>query len=128
MCLCCALDLDEQRRSGFGSALSVYQLEYSRTLIFADGHRVQQIIDTAVDRTQPRLDMPKFRTIFAPRSIPDTPDDSSVIDAAIETPTYDLTVFKLHRRERQALGFGVRRNRHQYLRSIGSYRVCTTRL
>jgi hypothetical protein len=36
-CLCFGLDLDEQHRSGFGYGLAVYQLEYSRNLIFADG-------------------------------------------------------------------------------------------
>jgi hypothetical protein len=36
-CLCFALDLDEQLRSGFGYGFAVYQLEYSRNLIFADG-------------------------------------------------------------------------------------------
>src|ERR1700726_1845114 len=36
-CLCFGLDLDEQQRSGFGYAFAVYQVEYSRNLIFADG-------------------------------------------------------------------------------------------
>ena len=36
-CLCFGLDLDEQHRSGFGYGFAVYQLEYSRNLIFADG-------------------------------------------------------------------------------------------
>ena len=38
-CLCFGLDLDEQHRSGFGYGFAVYQLEYSRNLIFADGAR-----------------------------------------------------------------------------------------
>ena len=36
-CLCFGLDLDEQHRSGFGYAYSIYQVEYSRNLIFASG-------------------------------------------------------------------------------------------
>ena len=63
-CLCFGLDLDEQQRSGFGYAYSVYQVEYSRNLIFADGHRMEQVFDTVVDRTRSRLDVPKLRTIF----------------------------------------------------------------
>jgi hypothetical protein len=96
-CLCFGLDLDEQQRSGFGYALAVYQLEYSRNLIFADGHRMQQIFDTVVDRTRSRLDVPKIRTIFGAAQRPRrTRKQSSLIEAAIETPTFDLTVFKLH--------------------------------
>jgi hypothetical protein len=96
-CLCFGLDLDEQQRSGFGYALSVYQVEYSRNLIFADGHRMQQLFDTVVDRTRSRLDVPRIRTIFGTAQRPrHTRKHSSTIEAAIETPTYDLTVFKLH--------------------------------
>ena len=36
-CLCFGLDTDEVLRSGFGYAYSVYQVEYSRNLLFADG-------------------------------------------------------------------------------------------
>ena len=96
-CLCFALDLDEQLRSGFVYGFAVYQLEYSRNLIFADGATMQQIFDTVVDRTRSRLDVPKIRTIFGTAQRPRrTRRRSSVIEAAIETPTYDLTVFKLH--------------------------------
>jgi hypothetical protein len=96
-CLCFALDLDEQQRSGFGYGFAVYQLEYSRNLIFADGHRMQQVFDAVVDRTRSRLDVPKIRTVFGTARRPRrTRKQSSTIEAAIETPTYDLTVFKLH--------------------------------
>ena len=96
-CLCFGLDLDEQHRSGFGYGFAVYQLEYSRNLIFADGATMQRVFDTVVDRTRSRLDVPKIRTVFGTAQRPRrTRKHSSVIEAAIETPTYDLTVFKLH--------------------------------
>ncbi|GBE68347.1 hypothetical protein MFM001_48090 [Mycobacterium sp. MFM001] len=96
-CLCFGLDLDEQQRSGFGYGFAVYQLEYSRNLIFSDGARMQRVFDTVVDRTRSRLDVPKIRTIFGAARRPyRTRKRSSVIEAAIETPTYDLTVFKLN--------------------------------
>ena len=96
-CLCFALDLDEQHRSGFGYGFAVYQLEYSRNLIFADGTTMQRLFDAVVDRTRSRLDVPKIRTIFGTAQRPRrTRKRSSTIEAAIETPTYDLTVFKLH--------------------------------
>ena len=96
-CLCFGLDLDEQQRSGFAYGFAVYQLEYSRNLIFADGHRMQQVFDAVVDRTRSRLDVPRIRTVFGAARRPcRTRRRSSLIEATIETPTYDLTVFKLH--------------------------------
>src|ERR1700738_60807 len=96
-CLCFGLDLDEQHRSGFGYGFAVYQLEYSRNLIFADGATMQRVFDTVVDRTRSRLDVPKIRTIFGTAQRPRrTRKHSSMIEAAIETPTFDLPVFQLH--------------------------------
>ena len=96
-CLCFGLDLAEQHRSGFGYGFAVYQLEYSRNLIFADGARMQHVFDAVVDRTRSRLDVPTIRTIFGTAQRPRrTRKRSSTIEAAIETPTFDLTVFKLH--------------------------------
>jgi hypothetical protein len=77
--------------------LAVYQLEYSRNMIFADGARMQRVFDAVVDRTRSRLDVPKIRTIFGTAQRPrHTRKQSSLIEAAFETPSYDLTVFKLH--------------------------------
>ena len=96
-CLCFALDFDEQQRSGFGYGFAVYQLEYSRNLIFAHGATMQRVFDAVVDRTRSRLDVPKIRTIFGTAQRPRrTRRNSSMIEAAIETPTFDLTVFKLN--------------------------------
>ena len=44
-----------QHRSGFAYGFAVYQLKYSRNLIFADGARMQRVFDTVVDRTHSRL-------------------------------------------------------------------------
>src|SRR4029078_3091636 len=58
---------------------------------------MQRVFDTVVDRTRSRLDVPKIRTIFGAAQRPRrTRKQSSLIEAAIETPTFDLTVFKLH--------------------------------
>jgi hypothetical protein len=94
-CLCFGLDLDEQHRSGFGYGFAVDQLEYSRSLVFADGATMQRVFDTVVDQTRSRLDVPKIRTVFGTRPRR-TRRNSSAIEAAVETPSYDLTVFKLH--------------------------------
>jgi hypothetical protein len=95
-CLCFGLDLDEQQRSRFRYEFSVYQLEYSRNLIFGDGPTMEKLFDTVVDRTRSRLDVPKVRTIFGAKHRPHRRRKrSSRIEAAIETPVYGLTVFKL---------------------------------
>ena len=60
-CLCFGLDLADQARSGFGY---VYQVEYSRNLIFASGAVMERAFDTIVDRTRTRLDVPRLRTLF----------------------------------------------------------------
>ena len=58
---------------------------------------MQQVFDAVVDRTRSRLDVPRIRTVFGAAQRPRrTRTQSSLIEAAIETPSYDLTVFKLH--------------------------------
>jgi len=58
---------------------------------------MQRVFDTVVDRTRSRLDVPKIRTVFGTAQRPRrTRRNLSAIEAAIETPSYDLTVFKLH--------------------------------
>jgi hypothetical protein len=95
-CLCFALDSDEQQRSGFGYTYSVYQVEYSRNLLFRVGAAMQQLFDRVIDRTRSRLDVPAVRTIFGAKTRPQrTRKRSSEINAVIETPRYDLTWFKV---------------------------------
>ena len=69
-CLCFGLDLDEQRRSGFCYAYSVYQVEYSRNLLFASGRQMQDVFDAVVDRTRSRLDVPQVTTLFGAKMRP----------------------------------------------------------
>ena len=98
-CLCFGLDLAEQARSGFGYGYSVYQAEYSRNLLFTIGAQMDQVFDRVVDRTRSRLDVPILRTLFGAKQRPGrngTPDLSLKLAAVIETPRFDLTLFKLH--------------------------------
>ena len=67
-CLCFGLDTDEVARSGFRYAYSVYQVEYSRNPLFADGKRMQKLFDTVVDRTRSRLNVTKLRPSSSARS------------------------------------------------------------
>jgi len=98
-CLCFGLDLDEQRRSGFGYAYSVYQVEYSRNLIFTSGAQMERAFDTIVDRTRVRLDVPRLRTLFGVGRRPHRKvgaDLSPRQAVVIERPRWNLTLFKVH--------------------------------
>lgn len=70
-CLCFALDFDEQQRSGFSYAFSVYQVEYSRNLLFSSGAQMQQLFDRVVDRTRPGWTCPRFNPRRTPTAIRD---------------------------------------------------------
>jgi hypothetical protein len=98
-CLCFGLDLAEQARSCFGYAYSVYQVEYSRNLIFASGAVMERAFDTIVDRTRIRLDVPRLRTLFGvgqrPRQAAGA-DLSPRQAVVIERPRWNLTLFKVH--------------------------------
>ena len=97
-CLCFGMDLDEQRRSGFGYAYSIYQVEYSRNLIFASGAVMERAFDTVVDRTRARLDVPRLRTLFGVGQRPryHGEDLSPRQAVVIERPRWNLTLFKVH--------------------------------
>jgi hypothetical protein len=98
-CLCFGLDLAEQARSGFAYSYSVYQVEYSRNLIFASGAVMERVFDTIVDRTRTRLDVPKLRTLFGVGHRPHRAagaDLSPRQAVVIERPRWNLTVFKVH--------------------------------
>ena len=90
-CLCFGLDLDEQQRSGFGYGFAVYQLEYSRNLIFADGRRMQQVFDAVVDRTRSRLDVPRIRTVFGAAQRPRRTRRQFLAHRGRDRDTYAMT-------------------------------------
>jgi hypothetical protein len=97
-CLCFGLDLADQERSGFGYSYSIYQVEYSRNLIFRSGAQMERLFDTVVDRTRARLDVPKLRTLFGVGQRPrNRSGDLSPRQAVvIERPRWNLTLFKVH--------------------------------
>lgn len=97
-CLCFGLDVADQQASSFVYDYSIYQVEYSRNLLFANGARMQRAFDAIVDRTRSRLDVKKLRTMFGAKARPhrDRAGGPPRLEAVIETPTYDLTNFKVH--------------------------------
>jgi hypothetical protein len=95
-CLCFGLDLDEQERSGFRYQYSVYQMEYSRNLLFRIGGQMEQVFQDLVDRNRARLDIPSLRTIFGTKQRPRTNQRRAPrVMVTVET-LHDVTVFKLH--------------------------------
>ncbi len=98
-CLCFALDLAEQERSTFHYQYSVYQMEYSRNLLFQSGRQMEQIVQALIDRTRGALNLDRLKTIFGDKKRPHykrrkkNPKRWGVV---VEIPTYDLTVFKVH--------------------------------
>ena len=97
-CLCFGLDLADQDRSGFRYSYSIYQVDYSRNLIFASGAQLDRTFESIVDRTRSRLDVPKVRTMFGARGRPHRKggDLSPRQGVVIEKPRRDLTIFKVH--------------------------------
>ena len=96
-CLCFGLDLAEQERSGFRYDYSVYQVEYSRNLLFRSGGQMEDLFDRVLDRTRSRLDIPALRTLFGLKTRPhhDRASGPPAQEVVIETPQYGLTWFKV---------------------------------
>jgi len=85
-------------RSGFGYNYSIYQVEYGRNLLFRSGAQMDRVFDTVVDRTRTRLDVPVLRTLLGAKARPHRHRTSGPprLAVVIETPRYDLTLFKVH--------------------------------
>jgi len=96
-CLCFALNLEQQKRSGFRYAYSCYQLEYSRNLLFKSGRQMDEVYQGLIDRTRRVLDVPRLKTIFGRKQRPSqTKARDGRLEKIIERLRYDLTVFKVH--------------------------------
>ena len=97
-CLCFVLDSDEQKQSGFHYQYSNYQVEYSRNLMFEIGGHMDQVFQALIDRSRVLLDLKTIKTILGYKHRPKNRKrkKSAEWEVAVEKPTYDLTIFKLH--------------------------------
>jgi DNA-binding transcriptional ArsR family regulator len=94
--LCFALDRSEQEAAAARYGYSVYQVEYSRNLLFRDGAVMDQVFDRVVDRTRSRLDVPRLKTLFGAKARPHRDRKKpATLAAVVETQSYDLTWFKV---------------------------------
>ncbi len=98
-CLCFALELEEQKQSGFHYQYSTYQVEYSRNLIFEIGGHMDQVFQALIDRSRVLLNLKTIKTILGYKRRPKyrkRKNKSIEWEVTVEKPTYDLTIFKLH--------------------------------
>jgi len=97
-CLCFALSLQEQGRTGFRYDYSLYQVEYSRNLLFERGRQMEQLFEALIDRTRTRLDLKRLKTIFGTKRRPfrQPANKQPRLEVVTERPRYNLTIFKIH--------------------------------
>ena len=95
-CLALGLSLAEQEQSGFRYTYSVYQVEYSRNLLFNKGREMEEVFNGVIDRTRAPLDLPMVKTVFGVKSRSGLPAPRSRCEVVVERPEYDLTIFKVH--------------------------------
>jgi hypothetical protein len=94
-CLCFALDSDDQKRTGFRYALSLFQMEYSRNFLFERGRQLEQLFQGLIDRTRATLDIKTVKTILGCKQRPQRKGKTRW-EITVETPEYGLTVFRVH--------------------------------
>lgn len=97
-CLCFALSAEEQRRTDFRYAYSVFQVEYSRNLLFERGMQMEQLVEALIDRTRTRLDVKRLKTIFGAKRRPFRQQGHKQprLEVVTERPQYNLIIFKIH--------------------------------
>jgi len=96
-CLCYLMPVAQQQSVGLRYQWSVYQMEFSRNLLFTSGSRMEAIFQSVIDHTRGLLDVRRIRTLFGNKKRPFLrPDGQPNFQVAVERPTYDLTVFKVH--------------------------------
>jgi DNA-binding transcriptional ArsR family regulator len=96
-CLCYLMPVAQQQSVGLRYQWSVYQMEFSRNLLFAGGSRMDALFQSVIDHTRGKLDVRMIRTLFGNQRRPFFRRDGQPnFQVAVERPTYDLTVFKVH--------------------------------
>jgi hypothetical protein len=94
-CLCFALHSDDQKRTAFRYAVSLYQMEYSRNFLFERGRDLERMFQGLIDRTRSTLDIKTVKTILGAKQRPQKKSKTRW-EITVETPEYGLTIFKVH--------------------------------
>jgi len=98
-CVSFGLSFEEQKKTDSRYCYSVYQVEYSRNLLFGNGKQMERIVDGIIDRNRSRLDIAKITKIFGRKARTSVNRLKKKIpreEVVFEKPAYDLTVFKIH--------------------------------
>jgi len=96
-CLWFGLDKEEQERSGFKYQYSIYQVEYSRNLLFKRGTQLDDMYQNMITLTRPKLDIKRLITMMGRKNRPHNRKQKRPgIEVRIEKPDYNLTIFKIH--------------------------------
>ncbi|MGI0062426.1 MAG: hypothetical protein ACREBA_08245, partial [Nitrosotalea sp.] len=96
-CLWFGIDYDEQKSTHLRYDYSIYQVEYSRNLLFKQGSEMDQVYQGIIDMTRSNLDVERIKTLFGKKYRPHySKSGNSAMRVCIEKPDYNLTVFKIH--------------------------------
>ena len=96
-CLWFGLDKEDQEKSGFGYQYSIYQVEYSRNLLFKRGTHLDHMYQNLITLSRERMDIKRLKTIFGRKNRPHNHRQKhSGFELRIEKPDYNLTIFKIH--------------------------------
>jgi hypothetical protein len=99
-CLHFALPEAERLRSGFCYDYSLFQVEYSRNLIFQRPAQMEQVFNALIDRSRSLLDLKRIKTIFGRQRRPHYKGKRKAhrisVERILERPAYNLTIFKIH--------------------------------
>lgn len=96
-CLWFVMDKKQQESTGIQFKFSIYQIEYSRNLLFKRGRQVDDVYQKIIDLTRGRLNIKKLKTIFGKKNRPYKHKSTAPApEVRIETPDYNMTIFKIH--------------------------------
>ena len=96
-CLWFGVDAQEQKQTGFHYQYSVYQVEFSRNLLFQRGTSLDEVYQNIISLTREKLDIPRLKTIFGRKYRPhNRKSNTSGFEVRIERPDYNMTIFKIH--------------------------------
>jgi hypothetical protein len=91
------MDKKQQQDTGFRYKFSIYQIEYSRNLLFKRGRQMDDVYQKIIDLTRGRLNVKRLKTIFGKKNRPYKHKSAAPApEVRIETPDYNLTIFKIH--------------------------------
>ena len=96
-CLWFGVDYDAQQRTHLKYQYSIYQVEYSRNLLFKKGSELDQVYQNIIDLTRSNLNVERIKTLFGKKYRPHfSKSGNSALQVRVEKPDYNLTVFKIH--------------------------------